>query len=490
MYKYEKKSKEERIEEFKQLTEELLSGVTNFISSDGYKELLNTLEKFSEYSTNNVILIGLQKPDATYVAGFNSWKTNFNRQVKKGEKAIKIVAPIPFEKEIFKKDLDKYNNFNYEIIDGSSEDKCIIKGINYRITNVFDVSQTEQIEGKPAIELTPAKQLTDDVFNYEKLKKVIEGVSPVKVTYESFDGLANGYFSPIEEKIVIREGMSQSQTLKTLLHEVSHAMLHSGVDKSSRNFYFVRDNGEKISNLSLRESLEIYNKGSFGTIGISVKDAQNDTKYEVDLLKNNELLMDNINKNETVSNDFEVQKSLYDISSELLNKSDLRSIRELQAESTAFIVANKLGIDTSNYSFGYITSWCRNSPKLIIETLDSSRSCSIKLYESIANNLENETIIQSKESINTFELATKIDAIMRENCPELYSKNEQFPGQKLSEIHSDLRKNKRENIVNMLKKLSTNNDLLKEKVDKLLVNLDEYDSNKIIKNKNLEGVKL
>lgn len=490
MYKYKKKSKEECVEEFKQLTDKLYEGVTGYMSSYKYKELLNTLEKFSDYSTNNVILIGLQKPDATYVAGYNSWKINFNRHVKKGEMGIKIIAPMPFEKEILRKELDKYNNFNYEIIDGSSEDKCIIKGINYRITNVFDVSQTDQIEGKPAIELTPAKQLTDDVFNYEKLKKVIEGVSPVKVTYESFDGLANGYFSPIEEKIVIKKGMSQSQTIKTLLHEVSHAMLHSGVEKSSRNFYFVGDNGEKISNLSLRESLEIYNKGSFGTIGISVKDAQNDTKYEVDLLKNNELLMDNINKNETVSNDFEVQKSLYDISSELLNKSDLRSIRELQAESTAYIVANKLGIDTSNYSFGYITSWSRDSPKLILETLDSSRVCSLKLYEEIEKNLEQKTMIESKESINTFELATKIDAIMRENCPELYLKNEQFPGQKLSEIHSELRNNRSENILNMLNNLSTNNELFKEKVDELLGNLNYENSIYKMNNINEGGFKL
>lgn len=490
MNNYKVKSNEQIRKELTQLGDQLCKGVDEYFKSDRYRELLGNVAKFHNYSLDNAALIAVQRPDAIYVAGINKWNKDFNRQVIEGEKGIRILAPVPFEKEIPKEELDKYCNLRCEIRQGSSEDSVVISGMNFRPTTVFDISQTKQIEGKPVIELDMAKQLTDNVNDYDKLKKAIEQASPVEIEYEYISGSANGYFSPIGEKIVVKNGMSEAQTIKTLLHEVSHAMLHCGVDKSSKSFYFVKEDGQKASELSLKDTLDMYKKEQLGVVGVVV-DTQNNKTFNVDLFKDGQILLKNVNENETIKNNFDIQKAIYDINNSILGDMNIRSIRELQAESTAYMVANKLGIDTSNYSFGYVASWSRASPKMLLKTLNASRACAFELYDKIELNLQKLSLKEAKESLNTFELATKIDNLIRDFNLEMYLEAEDYQGATFSKIHSDLINNKFENINYKLKYIAFKSDkLLKERALSLL---DEIQKN-VHKTSELEvkigGIKL
>lgn len=237
--------------DIKVITEQLEQGVKDIFTSDRYIEYLNFMSKFTNYSFNNIILILMQKPDASLVAGYKAWQNKFNRQVKKGEHGITILAPCPHKKEI-----ETENGETREII-----------WTSFRAVKVFDVSQTDG-EELPA---GCVEMLTGEVENYTELIKKLESVSPVPVTYENIDGGANGYFSNTEKRIVIQEGMSEAQTVKTLVHEISHAILHD------------RETGEE-------------------------KEAD-------------------------------------------------RNTREVQAESVAYTVCSMLGLDTSDYSFGYVAGW-------------------------------------------------------------------------------------------------------------------------------------
>lgn len=233
----------------KEITKRLEQGVKEVFESDKYKEYLTFMSKFTDYSFNNTMLIMLQCPHASLVAGYKAWSTKFKRQVRKGEKAIKILAPCTHKKTIEK--------------DGEEKE---VAWTSFRAVNVFDISQTDGQE----IPTACVENLIGDVDGYEALLKKLEGVSPVPVEYQNIDGGANGFYSRTEERIAVQIGMSNLQTIKTLIHEISHAMLHG--------------------------------KG----------------KEE--------------------------------------GKAD-RLTREVQAESVAYTVCSVLGLDTSDYSFGYIAGW-------------------------------------------------------------------------------------------------------------------------------------
>lgn len=237
--------------DIKAITDQLEQGVKEVFTSDKYIEYLKFMSKFTSYSVNNIILIMMQMPEAQLVAGYKAWQKKFNRQVKKGEHGITILAPCQHKKEI-------------ENEDGETTE---ISWTSFRAVTVFDISQTEG-ESIPTGCVT---MLTGEVEGYEELISKLEGIAPVPVAYENIEGGANGYFSHKEKRIVIQEGMSQQQTIKTLVHEISHAVLH---DKEA---------GE-------------------------AKDAD-------------------------------------------------RNTREVQAESVAYTVCSMLGLDTSDYSFGYVAGW-------------------------------------------------------------------------------------------------------------------------------------
>lgn len=240
--------------------------------SENYKRFLDTMSKFHNYSFNNSILIANQKPESTLVAGYEDWQKKFHRQVKRGEKGITILAPVSKKIKKWVDEVDE-NGFRILTTDGRVKQKQVEEIIyNFRAVSVFDVSQTE---GEPLPSLG-IDELQGDVKNYENIQKALIELSPVPVRFDEIKGEAKGYYSSADKEIVIQIGMSEAQRVKTLLHEISHAVLH---DKE-------------------------------GALVEGVGDEE---------------------------------KS--------------RRRKEVEAESCAYVISQHLGLDTSEYSFGYIAGW-------------------------------------------------------------------------------------------------------------------------------------
>ena len=207
----------------KEITDKLEEGLKELFESEKYKSYLSTMSKFHNYSFNNTLLITLQRPDATLVAGYQAWQKNFNRHVNKGEKGIRILAPAPYK---IKEERNKLDPVTGEVMldkDGMPQTEEVeVKIPAFRAVSVFDISQTE---GEPIPELE-AKELLSTVDGYEDFIKAVTFVSPVPVGFEDIPGGSKGYFNIAEKRIAVQEGMSESQTLKTMVHETAHAMLH------------------------------------------------------------------------------------------------------------------------------------------------------------------------------------------------------------------------------------------------------------------------
>ncbi len=219
---FKKRSNEEKRQEIEKITKELDEQVGKIFDSDNYKKYLKTMSKFHNYSFNNTLLIALQRPDASLVAGFNAWKNNFHRNVKRGEKGIKILAPAPVKKETEVEMLDPVTNKRILDEHGNPRiEKVQVIIPMYKVAYVWDVAQTEG-EELPSLGVN---ELTGKVDGYKKLIRAIESVAPVPVSYEDIKGGAKGYYSLSDKKIVVKAGMSESQTLKTLIHELSHSLL-------------------------------------------------------------------------------------------------------------------------------------------------------------------------------------------------------------------------------------------------------------------------
>lgn len=268
----------DRKEQLKEITDKLEQGIKDVFESGKYAEYLQAMSKFHRYSLNNCILIAMQCPAATMVAGYRKWQDEFGRQVKKGERAIRILAPMTRKVKRMVKDED------------GNEQEQEVKYTTYRAVPVFDLSQTEG-DALPSI----CHRLEGDE-GAELIEKV-KAVSPVPVRFEAVDGSANGFYSH-EGFIVVRDNLSPMQTLKTLIHEVAHATLHC-------------KEGEQA---------------------------------EAD-----------------------------------------RHTKEVQAESVAYTVCNYFGIDTSDYSFGYVAGWS-NGKELeeLKASLEIIRQTAGQLIDSIA----------------------------------------------------------------------------------------------------------
>lgn len=255
----------------KEATAKLEAGIKGIFDSEQYKTYLKTLSKFHNYSANNCILIAMQCPGASRIAGFNDWRDKFKRPVMKGEKGIKIFAPAPFKT---KKEVDKLDRNGKPVIgkDGKRvKDAVEVTVPAFKIATVFDVSQTD---GEPLPQLG-VSELTGSVDRYKEIFAALEKTSPVPIAFENITSGAKGYCNYEEKRIAINEGMSELQNLKTLIHEIAHARLHA-IDPN-----------------------------------IPIK-GQN-----------------------------------------LPDKRD----KEVQAESIAYAVCQHYGLDTSDYSFGYVASW-------------------------------------------------------------------------------------------------------------------------------------
>lgn len=185
------------------LSDLLTEGLEKYANSDEYKNLLSVMGKFYSYSANNCILIATQCPDASYVAGYNKWHDDFHRQVKKGAHAIRIKSPMKYE----------------------DKETCEEK-LGFKSSYVFDIADTYQIPGKPPVKIG-VEELHGTVKDYSNLISCLTSTSPVPVEFKSFKKSANGYFNKTENKIVVKDTLSELQSVKTLVHEIAHSLLHS-----------------------------------------------------------------------------------------------------------------------------------------------------------------------------------------------------------------------------------------------------------------------
>ena len=210
-------------EKMKEITDRLEVGIQELFDSDRFKEYLRVMSKFHNYSFNNTLLIAMQKPDATLVAGYNSWKNLFGRQVARGAKGIKVLAPSPYK---IKKEIDKIDPKTQKPVTDKNgkpvKEETEITVPAFKVVSVFDVSQTEGKE-LPSIGVD---ELTGDVEQYNDFFKAAELSAPVPVGFEKIESGAKGYYSQTDKRIAINEGMSELQNLKTLIHETAHAKLH------------------------------------------------------------------------------------------------------------------------------------------------------------------------------------------------------------------------------------------------------------------------
>lgn len=189
-----------------ELTQMLQTGLEEYATSEKYRDLLRVMSLFHNYSANNCLLIALQCPHASYVAGYTSWRNNFHRQVKKGEKAIRIISPIKYKKK--------------------NEEDEEEERIGFKSASVFDISSTYQIPDMEPVTIG-VEDLQGHIENYKDFLHAFQSISPVPVDFRLFDGDARGYYSDTEKIIVVQDGMTERQSVKTLVHEIAHAMLHT-----------------------------------------------------------------------------------------------------------------------------------------------------------------------------------------------------------------------------------------------------------------------
>ena len=213
-----------QFDKVKEITDKLEAGIQALFESEAFKNYLKTLSKFHDYSLNNTILIAMQKPDATLVAGYTAWQKNFGRQVQKGEQGIRILAPTPYKKQM---EVDRVDPVTRQPIlnpDGSTAKE--LKEVMvpaFKVVNVFDVSQTD---GRP-IPTIGVDELTGNVSNYEMFFEALKRACPVPIGFEDISSGAKGYYHTVDQRIALQEGMSEVQTVKTLIHEMAHQKLHS-----------------------------------------------------------------------------------------------------------------------------------------------------------------------------------------------------------------------------------------------------------------------
>ena len=212
-----------RVDRMKEITDRLEAGLAELFNSEKYMEYLRVMSQFHRYSFNNTLLIAMQKPDATLVAGYQAWEKKFNRHVRKGEKGIQIIAPAPVRE---KHEQEKIDPKTGEVVLGEDgqpvTEEVTVTIPRFKVSTVFDLAQTE---GDPLPELG-VNELTASVENFDAFMEGIRSVSPVPLRFDEIKSGAKGYFDNLAKEIVIQSGMSESQTMKTAIHEAAHAMLH------------------------------------------------------------------------------------------------------------------------------------------------------------------------------------------------------------------------------------------------------------------------
>lgn len=214
-------SRDKRADELHQITDKLEKGVKDVFQSDKYKQFLNVMAKFPRYSVNNIMLIMMQRPDAQLCQSFTGWK-QMGRYVKKGEKGISILAPAPYKIEREQTKLDEKGRPVFDADGEPVKEKVEVTIRAFKVVKTFDLSQTD---GKELPTIGPS-ELVGNIEGYPKLLQALQEISPVPVSFELIDGDAKGFYHLEDKKIVVQDGMSEVQTIKTLLHEMAHQKLH------------------------------------------------------------------------------------------------------------------------------------------------------------------------------------------------------------------------------------------------------------------------
>lgn len=496
-----RKTNEGRKKEVDEFGKMLQSGIKDYIESERYKEILDNMAKFHEYSVNNSIGIMIQKPDATLVAPYTKWQ-RLNRQVKKGEKGIVILCPVKYKKMVEQTKSDEEGNpildkDGYEIKNKTYQD-CIA----FKIGFVFDKSQTVQMEGKKEFVLEPVNELKESVGqSYDELRHAIQDISPVPVSFENIQSGAKGYYDDKHVKIVVNEGMSELQTLKTLMHETAHARIHgthweSDYKKISfdvRECVEFPNLGNVYENVSLEEAVDKLGKFSHSTmipgIVFRLHDGSDYAEMDYPLVIGNELQTDSLNLIEHFRESFEVQKAVTQLTPKFGNVEYLRSTKEIQAESIAYMVSKHFGLDTSDYSFGYVGTWLKDN-KQLMDNLDVIKTTSTQMINDIELSLNKRILFENK--IETKEdMASKIDGFMKTFDPFNYADNEQFIGFNHDSILRDINNNDIDSIKDILNQIideDMESEMTKE-AQKLIQCLEAF-SEVILKPELQDGIKI
>ena len=320
-------------QQVREITDKLEQGIKELFESERFKEYLRTMSKFYNYSFNNTLLIAMQKPEATYVAGYTSWQRNFDRQVMKGEKGIKILAPAPYKAQEEREKIDPLTQKPVIGADGKAVTETVeVLRPAFKVVSVFDVSQTD---GKELPDII-VDELKGTVENYEAFFDALRQESPVPISFEDIPGGAKGFFSPVESRIAIQEGMSEIQTVKTAIHEIAHAKLHA--------------------------------------VKPDEKAAPEDKKD--------------------------------------------RHTKEVEAESVAYTVCQRYGIETSDYSFGYIAGWSSGKEtKELKSSLDTIRKTAAEMIEGIDAKLK--VLLAEKAQSAEMEVEAPVKEAVPEEKPEV-----------------------------------------------------------------------
>ena len=380
-------------ERLREITDGIEQGIKELFESEKYMRYLSVMSRFHRYSVNNTMLIYMQKPDATLVAGFNKWKNQFERHVKKGEHGITIIAPTPYKKKIeeMKRDPDTHA----PILDADGKavmEKKEIEIPMFRPVKVFDVSQTD---GKPLPEL--ASSLSGTVPHYEAFLEAVRRSAPVPIEFEPMADNMDGYFSPERQRIAIREGMSEVQTVSAAVHEIAHSKLHN-----QKKIQI--DNDQQYQEVELFEKPALFSNGRIshddlpeGVYCYDLRGSDDDPGFPI-CVEERVVVNHAGSVILTAPLEFSEEGRLYFTDENGLNfnggmltlsqflqeqKKDHRT-EEVEAESISYAVCQYFGIQTGENSFGYIASWSKGKElKELRASLETINKTSCELINDI-----------------------------------------------------------------------------------------------------------
>ena len=389
----DKPTNRERLQE---ITAGIEQGIKELFESEKYMRYLSVMSKFHRYSVNNTMLIYMQKPEATLVAGFNKWKNQFARHVKKGEHGITIIAPTPYKKKIeeMKRDPDTHA----PILDADGKAVMEEKEIEipmFRPVKVFDVSQTD---GKPLPEL--ASSLSGTVPHYEAFLEALRCSAPVPIEFEPMAGNMDGYFSPDQQRIAIREGMSEVQTVSATVHEIAHSKLHN-----QKKIQI--DNDQQYQEVELFEKPALFSNGRIshddlpeGVYCYDLRGSDDDPGFPICVEERvvvnhagSVILTAPLEFSEegrlyfTDENGLNFNGGMLTLSQFLQEQKKDRRTEEVEAESISYAVCQYFGIQTGENSFGYIASWSKGKElKELRASLETINKTSCELINDIERN--------------------------------------------------------------------------------------------------------